>query len=390
MRNLDPLNTSDSAKQTSANPYSTLSETMSTCSTPDIVDSAGFGKIVPRNSGSQTPIVRQESMASRCDDVPSDNVLNKLAAKYYKPPVEKPRVGIKKTVGSEHVESALPTTDVPTIDFGPTYNYASLPTTRSNSPPIDDTYVNEPVRREDEAARQIPRREVPRYTNTQDSAQVAWRPGMTINNAPQALTPEQYIAHKSASAAIVPQYAHHRIPSSGDMRPITPPVRPTPPPHVYRNSTYMETRPLVHNRSSLDGLSAGKMSSNLTARERQHIARLTGQPLIDMSSSRVAVQPANVGLLGAIESRQIDKQNMKSVMNSQAVEQQIRERQFLQHNAHAQRNTPTPFGDQQMRHSAMPGQFYAQSAGWSSSAHLVRPSSGGQQHNRGPSTQYRG
>jgi CCR4-NOT transcriptional complex subunit CAF120 len=305
--------------------------------------------------------------------------------------VERPRAGVKKTVGNP--ESNLSQVEnvsmsIPNIDFGPTINYAAERNPpRSHSPGLLQSYSSDKPRSggsspgpamnnypPDRAPRQNSYSGRPgsaggktRYDNrssitpenahyrnsSAESRTVAWQPGMAAGGspspAPQSITAEQFVAQRAAAATSTPQYAHQRQSSSNALA-RTPVGRATPD----RNST---TPPLVRNRSSdyltaqghsrnsstdmlarpssrgagatLSPAAGADAGSKLSAREQEHIARATGQPLINMANnnSRLSVQP---GLVGAIEAREVEKQQIKQGINSQAVQNAIAKRQQQQ------------------------------------------------------------
>lgn len=71
---------------------------------------------------------------------------------------------------------------------------------------------------------------------------------------------------------------------------------------------------------------SGDYSSHLSAREQEHVARVTGSPLINVAGSGRPVMPS-AGLVGAIEAREKEKREMKQGLSSQAVQHAIAQRQ---------------------------------------------------------------
>ncbi|RKF61133.1 putative ph domain protein [Erysiphe neolycopersici] len=67
------------------------------------------------------------------------------------------------------------------------------------------------------------------------------------------------------------------------------------------------------------------VTSQLTAREQEHLAKVTGQPLISMVPNGKNVPSA--GLVAALEAREKDKNVVKQGLNSRAVEHIIQQRQ---------------------------------------------------------------
>ncbi|KAK8229603.1 hypothetical protein HDK77DRAFT_486207 [Phyllosticta capitalensis] len=98
-------------------------------------------------------------------------------------------------------------------------------------------------------------------------------------------------------------------------------------------------RPNSRNAASmlLSAGSAGLINadaSQLTAREQEHVARLTGTPLIDMTQNPTKKkEPESFGLVSAIAARQKEKESIKQGSRSALVHQAIQARQL---HAHAQ------------------------------------------------------
>ena len=296
--------------------------------------------------------------------------------------IERPRAGVMKTVGN--VDEARAANNGPSalvnIDFGPTMNLASdrAPRTRSPGPaqsygtdriprkpspsPMQSYTVERPARYgspspglnhpgdrgtrpESSGHSRSPSRPVitpeGHYrTDSSESRTVAWQPGMSAmggaaSGKQQGITPEQFVQQRAAAAT--PLYAHQRQPSANAL-------------NTMRNNT--PTPPLVGNRSSdilfqghsrnssadllqrpgsrgaastLGPMGSGDITSSLSAREQERIAKMTGQPLVNMAqNNRLSM---GGGLVGAIEAREKDKQQMKAGINSQAVQHAITQRQ---------------------------------------------------------------
>ena len=295
--------------------------------------------------------------------------------------VDRPRAGVIRTVGNtgaNHQESGYGPDSSIHIDFGPTLNYASdkLPV-RSQSPGLAQGYPGQgnrymssgrgpmpispgaalnnyptdraphqrsPANRPGSAGNSKPTGrnatspENAHYRNSSgESRMMAWQPGMSSIGAAstqQVITPEQFVQQRAAGAT--PLYAHQRQASGNAPRANTP----TPPLTRTRSSDYLAQQ--THSRnSSTDMLQrpssrgpavalqlsgTGDIASNLSAREQEHIARVTGQPLINMAYNNNRQNPG-VGLVGAIELREREKQQMKQGINSQAVQHAIAQRQ---------------------------------------------------------------
>ncbi|CZR50909.1 related to CAF120 CCR4 Associated Factor 120 kDa [Phialocephala subalpina] len=279
--------------------------------------------------------------------------------------VEKPRAGVMKTVGQLEKTTSNESRGTGSsfnIDFGPTLNLASDRPIRSPSPgpaqglargpspgPGIPSYPADRAPRQQSPARGLdnainsPSRNIvtpenAHYrNNSSESRTVAWQPGMAMNqNVGQAITPEQFVQQRATMATATPMYAHQRQQSGNTLRANTP----TPPlprnrssdfvaqqGHSRNNSADLLQRPSSRGASVALGPSgSGDIASTLSAREQEHIARVTGQPLINMAQNAQRQAPG-AGLVGAIEARQKEKEQMKQGINSQAVQQAITQRQ---------------------------------------------------------------
>jgi len=179
------------------------------------------------------------------------------------------------------------------------------------------------------------------YRNDSSEARtMAWQPGMSAignmgHGRQQSITPEQFVQQRAAVAT--PLYAHQRQPSGNTLGRNTP----TPPlvrnkssdflvqqgqGHSRHSSADLLQRPNSRGASSALGPSGnGDIPSSLSAREQEHIARVTGQPLINMAQNN-RNSSSSAGLVGAIEAREREKQQMKQGINSQAVQHAIAQR----------------------------------------------------------------
>lgn len=267
--------------------------------------------------------------------------------------MEKPRAGVMKTVGNVEMGDARYANPIPDsnihIDFGPTLNYAAL---RSNSPGTSQPYGrgtspaggpamnNYPADRQPRTSSfkgrdssglsKSPQRKAltPENVDYPESRTMPWQPIMAVarQGPQQSITPEQFVQQR---AAPTPLYSHQRQQSSNDIRANAP----TSSPKLHSRNTSTELLQRPHSRGAsvtLGPSGSGDIASHLSAREQEHLSKVTGQPLINLArSSNQYLSPA--GLIGAIDQREKDKQQMKQGINSQAVQQAIAQRQQLGH-----------------------------------------------------------
>lgn len=300
---------------------------------------------------------------------------------YSKQSVHKPRMGVMKTVGNAPAAKDVvigdarytlrtPTQDnpdIPSVNFGPTLSY--FPTT--GRPSTSDALKSSGHHRQDSDATERNRHSFGPFpldglhsrSPSQDELRrsLAWQPGMAGGRPTSpglALSPEQYVQQRAM--ANQPVHVHHRTSS---MTP--PPQRPRSgdwASHTRGNSQFTargEIPPRPSSRGANSMLNYNDISSHLTAREQEHVARMTGSPFFNLSSGN-SKQPPPVnpmGLVGAIDAREREKQGMKEGMSNKMVQHAIAQRQ--QHQQHL-------LQQQQQFTQASPGDNYRLSSGDSS------------------------
>jgi CCR4-NOT transcriptional complex subunit CAF120 len=279
--------------------------------------------------------------------------------------IDKPRAGVMKTVGT--VEAVEPevvvgdahysnpkkeiSTDIPDVDFGPTYNYASDKTrpgtSRASGTPNEPPNHDVDNRMSSGFGSQNAKPPELDYIRTgsagSDRRSMAWQPGMgTITGTSRALTPEQFVQQK-AQSRVTPAYVHTR--KQSNIRSNTPPLlsRSSPDPKNHSRQSSGE-RPVSRGGTAIFQSSPGDYSTHLSAREQEHVAKITGGPLVNMAPGPRSSQGG--GLVGAIEAREREKQEMKQGISGQMVQQAINQRQ------HAQTYGHTQYGGQEVIYDA--------------------------------------
>lgn len=330
-----------------------------------------------------------------------------------KPSMDRPRAGVLKTVGTvEPAQKEVIVGDtrygsgatmpqiqpaIPSVDFGPTQIY----TPGTSSRPNTSAGLMQPVHERSKSSDMLtpsPRNQSPanihnsgdsypserliesyerspsRNRTTPDGRRtpsggheadhrrnVAWQPGATIGGGSpggrQPITPEQFVQQRAAANRITPVFAHGRKASGQGI-----------PPAVSRHSSgewpiQQHSRQVslskdVPSRPQSRGTAivmnpSGDYSAHLSAREQEHVARVTGSPLINMASNTNRKAPPGGGLVGAIEAREKEKRDMKEGLSGHMVQHAIAQRQ--QHGQSYQNNPqPFPSPSPQMQ---MPGQY---------------------------------
>ncbi|KAL3481219.1 hypothetical protein BJX99DRAFT_181098 [Aspergillus californicus] len=280
--------------------------------------------------------------------------------------VPKPRMGVKKTVGTEQPKDyvigdahySLDTKpqenpDIPSIDFGPTLTY--LPTT--GRPSTSDTLKKFEHHRTGSDVTEKQRYSVPAHpadrrhsrspSGDEFRRSMLWQPGMAPPRPPTpgGLTPEQFVQQRAAPAS---PHLHHRSPSTTTT---TPPPRPVSGDWMAhtRSQSQMsmnrDSQPRPRSRGAGSMMNHNDISSHLSAREQEHVARMTGSSFFNLSSDKQnAPAPVNpMGLVGAIDARQQEKKLIKEGMSNQMVQHAIAQRQHhLQQQPPQQSPQPQP------------------------------------------------
>lgn len=333
-------------------------------------NSSGRSTPQPESEPDQPParsIRRQDTMRSMAssayDSTDSPDYASTRPSMDSTPPIperaDRPRAGVLRTVGDDTVtQPGKPTTNnrsdlnIPDVDFGPTLNYganqarnktpgppgpATSAPTRSFSPAPPPPPMKSPppepmhARQESNPSRQ--------ESDDSKRRSIAWQPGTgTMNSSSgtsgsHGISAEQFVQQRAAAAA-TPLYSHQRQPSGGYRGGTpTPPLDGTGRPgymtsHSRTNSQDLLQRPGSRGAGAVLGGQGRGGDTQLSAREQEHVARITGTPLVSMASSNSAPPPGG-GLVGAIEAREREKQQMKQGYSGQAVQQAINQRQQL-------------------------------------------------------------
>ncbi|KAL8980561.1 MAG: hypothetical protein Q9205_004390 [Flavoplaca limonia] len=335
-----------------------------------------------------------------------------------KPSMDRPRAGVLKTVGTVEPENkevvvgdahyqqgmSKPETNpgIPSVDFGPTLTYdprkASRPgTSGTMTPQMNDSsatsdrltpspqpsprgenpgevsrrgsiptakIASSPYERSPSRNLSTPEghRRTPSTGSENDySRTVAWQPA-AVGGSPgsrQSITPEQYVQQRATTSRVTPIYAHGRKPSglpspSGSRHP----SGEVPTQQHGRQSPLgkdLPPRPSSRSASTMMNSPSGDVSAHLSAREQEHVARVTGSPLINIAGNpaRTGQGPPGGGLVGAIEAREKEKQEIRQGVSSHMVQHAIAQRQ---HHNQAQQQRQQSF-IQPSPQLQMPGAF---------------------------------
>jgi CCR4-NOT transcriptional complex subunit CAF120 len=249
----------------------------------------------------------------------------------------RPRTGVLKSVGDP--TPPMPAGDTPAIDFGPTASLTPLVGGLLNR--SDSALTSQPRNQPDHS------REPPTQTNGRKSPYfgkssppegsdgrpslhsrsasyekrtMAWQPGALIGTGQQspspAITPEEFVQQRASASRTPSGYVPQRSRSSGYFG--------TDRSTSEEWSKKKDYPPRPQSRGSSPTMNQqNDYSSRLSAHEQEHIAKMTGSPLI--SVPRKSENPA--GLVGAIHAREQERKNMRDGVSGHMVQHAIAQRQ---------------------------------------------------------------
>lgn len=349
-----------------------------------VIDQAAYDRI-RQSVQYPTPMNSDQRLNSGLSSIYSDDNASTASPDYAsthrsveaRQPADRPRAGVMRTVGNNEEANANAQSSVPEINFGPTLNYAAVapkplppqPQGRQSPGPTLTQHAKVPIRRPESSGQsRSPHRNVVTpdnlhiRTESAGSRTMAWQPGMAAPGGSvspggrQGITAEEFVQQRANAR---PMYAHQRqASSSGNLnspplvrnrsselltqlhsrnnstdvlqRPASRSANTALGHHSRNNSTDMLQRPSSRGATTTLGPSGnGDIASKLSAREQEHVARVTGQPLINMAQNRRDSQQG-AGLVGAIQQREIEKQQAKQGLSSQVVQNAINQRQQQQ------------------------------------------------------------
>lgn len=270
------------------------------------------------------------------------------------------------TVGDTHYKpEAKPleiSSDIPAIDFGPTYLLdpnAKRPGTSGTLTPgapegaFSQSKENLALSPNEQKRQSYSGRTTPTPTmhmrsssatpsQMLDDRSVAWQPGMVpqASSASRKLEPEEWVAQRAASGqAGTPPFAHARTKShtppisrnhSGDWSHFVtpengiarPPSRPLERPRSRGAGQLLDQRPT--------SVLLDQRRTNLSAREQEQVARLTNTPLIDLKQKDKKEQKtSSAGLTAYIDHREKEKAAAKTNRSTSAAMQSEIDRRMM-------------------------------------------------------------
>ncbi|KAF2730162.1 hypothetical protein EJ04DRAFT_474259 [Polyplosphaeria fusca] len=306
----------------------------------------------PDYASTHSEEIQPRRVPERREDRPRSGVLKFVGNPELQPPRAPVAVGDTVYEPLKQTQTTQASSAIPTIDFGPTYalnpdnkrpgtsgtmtqglHDNSFSRSRENLAPSP----TEQKRQSHISGRTTPiaaghMRSSSSSPQTADGRSVAWQPGMTsqVQSDQRKLDPDEWVQHRAAAAAAYqrpsPVNAHGRSKShtpppmnrtqSGDWAHLqrTPEALPARPP----------SRPLSRPQSRGAGTLLEQRPTSLSAREQEHVARITGTPLLDMSKdSKEKARPASAGLTAIIDNREKEKAAAKANRHTAAMQAEI-------------------------------------------------------------------
>jgi CCR4-NOT transcriptional complex subunit CAF120 len=250
----------------------------------------------------------------------------------------RPRTGILKTVGDP--TPPMPTREAPMIDFGPTPSLTPLPRGEPSKlePPNKAQRSQDDDTRDRAALAQTNGQRSSYYGKSSategsdgrpnlhsrsasyDKRTMAWQPGAVIGAGLQspspAITPEEFVQRRASANRMPSGYVPQRSRSSGYFG-VDQPIS-----GEWSRKKDNPSRPQSRGPSPVMNQQQD-YSSRLSAHEQEHIARMTGSPLITMPRK----SGNQAGLIGAIHAREQERKNMREGVSGQMVQHAIAQRQ---------------------------------------------------------------
>lgn len=190
----------------------------------------------------------------------------------------------------------------------------------------------------------------------------AWQPGTSVNDTRDGLTPEEFVQQRAALAKRPQGYTPHRTHSFGRIEQLKGDDGSRP------SSPNSPRRLQKRNPSSRNSVASSvDLTAHLSAREQEHVARVTGGPLISNISQSAKTPDPNVGLIGAIEAREQERRDIKEGLQGRmvqaAIDQRTREARYQQQQEAAVQRTQsqyiTPQQQQEMLAQGYPPYHFA-------------------------------
>lgn len=251
-----------------------------------------------------------------------------------RPLPQRRRTGVLRTVGDPTLGNANTAestkVDIPIVDFNTTFTPMLTPG-HSRPPTSGGLGGHSPVNQSqtapttpltisprdrwtptDEKRLSYTDRSSPLTHHSRSNSQ-AWHAGATIGRQSPGpgLTAEEFVQQRAVTARLPGGYVPHRSASSSRVEQS---------PNKLQKRRDPGPRPSSRNSLLMD------YSHHLSAREQEHVARMTGGPLVNVGERSRTPDPS-IGLIGAIEAREQERRNIKEGLAGNMVQEAIAQRQ---------------------------------------------------------------
>ncbi|KAE8352074.1 hypothetical protein BDV28DRAFT_8035 [Aspergillus coremiiformis] len=268
--------------------------------------------------------------------------------------IPRPRMGVLKTVGTElskdlvigdgryNVDQLTQQHDpnIPMVDFGPTMTLmpgTGRPATSETPKKLGHQRSDSESTEKQRTSHQMDNGHSRSVSQDEFRRSMLWQPGMAATRpVTPGLTPEQFVQQRAAPSP--PVHVHHRSPSTSTTNPPTRPVSGDWVAHRRSNSQVSngkDSQARPRSRGASNMINHNDISNYLSAREQEHVARMTGSSFFNLTSGNQKQQkPVNpMGLVGAIDAREREKKSIMDGMSNHMVQHAIaqRQQQWQQH-----------------------------------------------------------
>lgn len=188
-----------------------------------------------------------------------------------------------------------------------------------------------------------------RFAHSRSQSQT-WYPGPPTTAGPEGgVSAEEFVQQRFAVAKNTRNYVPWRTTSAGRVEQLKNDQPPQSPPSPQAKSPKKLQKRALENRNSSG--SSIDYTAHLSAREREHVARMTGGTLLNMDKEQGRIPDPKVGLIGAISAREQERRNIKEGLQGHmvqaAIDQQKREARSRQMQAFHQRSQSQSMMQQQ-------------------------------------------
>lgn len=188
-----------------------------------------------------------------------------------------------------------------------------------------------------------------RFAHSRSQSQT-WYPGPPITvGSGGGVSAEEFVQQRFTQAKNTRNYVPWRTTSAGRVEQLKNDQLPLSPPSPQSKSTRKLQKRVPESRNSSGNTI--DYTAHLSAREQEHVAKMTGGPLLNMNNAQNRVPDPKVGLIGAISAREQERRNIKEGLQGHmvqaAIDQKTREARSRQMQTQHQRSQSQSMMQQQ-------------------------------------------